>query len=37
MRMNKPFHVNDLRISQLVKSPYIRSKELYQWSRGAAS
>lgn len=37
MKMNKPFNVNYLQISKLVKPPYIRSKELYQWSEGAAS
>lgn len=37
MRTNKPLHTNHLRIGQLVKSPYIRSIRLYQWSDGAAS
>jgi hypothetical protein len=37
MRTNNPFCISHLRIGQLVKSPYIRSISLYQWSEGAAS
>lgn len=37
MLTNNLFYINYLRIGQLVKSPYIRSKELYQWLGGAAS
>lgn len=37
MQTNNSFCISHLRIGQLVKSPHIRSKELYQWSDGAAS